>query len=56
MVTLPKLSEEVLTDNAELPEPLAARAYVPDARKQTASISTLNHLPCRGWYGLNLKL
>jgi hypothetical protein len=54
-VTLPKLSEEVLRLNCAFPEPLAARAYVPEARKQTASRSTLN-LPRKGWFGINVNL
>jgi hypothetical protein len=44
-VTLPKLSEVALTANSGFA--LAARAYVPDAREQTASRSTPHHRPRR---------
>ena len=36
-VTLPKLSVVALTVNSGFPEPLAALAYVPDAKQKTAA-------------------
>lgn len=51
-VTLPKLNVVALTVNCGLPEPLAALAYVPDAKQQAAaSNSTPNHLPRRSRFG-----
>ena len=52
-LTLPKLNVEALTVSFGLR--LAALAYGPDRKQQSASRHTPNHPPRRGWLGIDLK-